>query len=58
MSIVKDGGYLGEDFGDDPSLELDLISSLEHKLGLGRLSRFVIEGQVPYGSMSSQARQK
>ena len=31
---------------------------LDHKLGLGRLGGFVIEGQVPYGAMTSQARQK
>ena len=30
---------------------------LEHKLRLGRLAGFVIEGQVPYGSMTSRVRQ-
>jgi len=58
VSIVKDGGYFAEDFGDDPALEGDLAFLLEHKLRLGRLAGFVTEGQVPYGSMTSQARQK
>ena len=58
VSIVKDGGYVTDDYGEDPSLERDLVFLLDHKLGLGRLSGFVIEGQVPYGSMTSQARQK
>ena len=58
VSIVKDGGYCGEDFGDDPALEGDLTYLLDHKLRLGRLAGFVTEGQVPYGSMTSQARAK
>ena len=58
VSIVKDGGYCGEEFGEDPALEPDLAFLVERKLGLGRLAGFVIEGQVPYGSMTSQARQK
>lgn len=58
VSIVKDAGYLGEDYGEDPSLERDLSFLIEHKLSLGRLTGFVIEGQVPYGSMASQVRQK
>ena len=33
----------------------ELIASLEHKLGLGRLSGFVAEGLVPYGSLPSNA---
>ncbi len=58
VSIVKDGGYCGEEFGDDPALEPDLAFLIEHKLGLGRLAGFVTEGQVPYGAMTSRARQK
>jgi L-asparaginase len=58
VSIVKDGGYVDEDFGSDPSLEHDLACLFDHKLRLGRLAGFVTEGQVPYGSMTSAARQK
>jgi L-asparaginase len=58
VSIVKDGGYVEEDFNSDPSLERDLAYLVDHKLRLGRLAGFVIEGQVPYGSMTSSVRQK
>jgi hypothetical protein len=58
VSIVKEGGYFTEDFGGDPSEESDLIALIDRKLGLGRLGGFVVEGQVPYGSMTSALRQK
>jgi len=58
VSIVKDGGYFADDYGDDPSKELDLIYLLDYKLGSDRLCGFVTEGQVPYGAMTSQARKK
>ncbi len=58
VSIVKEGGYFTEDFTDDPALETDLAFIIAHKLGLGRLGGFVTEGQVPYGSLPSQPRQK
>ncbi len=58
VSIVKDGSYSGLEIGDDPALELDLIASIEHKLALGKLAGFVIEGIVPYGSSASDARHK
>jgi hypothetical protein len=58
VSIVKDGSYSGLEFGDDPSQEKDLIAAIEHKLSMGRLAGFVVEGLVPYGSSASQARHK
>ena len=58
VSIVKEGGYFTEDFDSDPSDESDLIALINRKLGLGRLGGFVVEGQVPYGSMTSALRQK
>jgi len=58
VSIVKDGGYYADDYGDDPAAERDLHYLLDYKLGLGRLCGFITEGQVPYGSMTSQARKK
>jgi hypothetical protein len=57
VSIVKDGAYAEEEFSNGPSAASDLTCLVEHKLGLGRLAGFVIEGQVPYGSMPSPARQ-
>ena len=38
--------------------EHDLIASIEHKLSLGMLTGFVIQGLVPYGWTPSQARNK
>jgi len=58
VSIMKDGSYSGFDIGDDPELEIDMIASIEHKLAMGRLTGFVIEGLVPYGFVPSQARHK
>jgi L-asparaginase len=58
VSITKDGAFSAEDFGHDPELEPDLAFLIDHKLSLGRLAGFVIEGQVPYGSMTAHARQK
>jgi hypothetical protein len=58
VTISTDGSYSGMDYGDDPSRELDLIASIEHKLSLGILTGFVIQGLVPYGSTPSQARHK
>ena len=58
VSIVKDGGYCGIDWGEDPDLEYDLQASIDHKLSLGLLTGFVIEGLVPYGNMTSTARLK
>jgi L-asparaginase/Glu-tRNA(Gln) amidotransferase subunit D len=56
VSIVKDGGYAAEMFGDDPAPEADLAFLIRHKLGSGRLSGFVVEGLVPYGSATSELR--
>ena len=58
VSIVKDGSYAGLEIGDDPALEADLIASMEHKLAMGRLAGFIVEGIVPYGSSTSDARHK
>jgi hypothetical protein len=58
VSISTEGGYAGMDFGDDPSLEVDLIASIEHKLSLGLLTGFVVQGLVPYGTTPSAARHK
>ena len=56
VSITKDGGYCGLEWGEDPEHEVDLQASIAHKLSLGKLTGFVIEGLVPYGNMTSTAR--
>jgi hypothetical protein len=58
VSIVKDGGFMGEDYLGDPSQEADLNALVAHKLGLGRLSGFILEGLVPYGKMTSSVRER
>ena len=58
VTISTDGSYSSMDFGDDPALEGDLLASIEHKLGLGLLTGFIIQGMVPYGRTPSQARAK
>jgi L-asparaginase/Glu-tRNA(Gln) amidotransferase subunit D len=56
VSIVKDGGFAAEAFGDDPEPEADLTYLIRHKMGSGRLAGFVIEGSAPYGSATSELR--
>ncbi len=56
VSIVKDGGFCGLEWGDDPEQELDLIAQIEHKLSMGRLAGLVVEGTTPTGNMTSRAR--
>ncbi len=58
VSIVKDGGFSGIEVGDDPALEADLAASIAHKLGLGLLAGFVVEGLVPYGHLPAEARNR
>ncbi|TCR71015.1 asparaginase domain-containing protein [Rhizobium sp. BK376] len=56
VSIVKDGGYAAEMFGDDPAAEADLDFLIKHKLTSGKLAGFVVEGLVPYGAATSELR--
>jgi L-asparaginase len=58
VSIVKDGGFASEDYFSEPSDQPDLNTLLAHKLGINRLSGFIVEGLTPYGTMTSPARQK
>jgi L-asparaginase len=56
VSIIKDGSFVGDDWGDDPEREDDFKALIAHKLSLGRLAGFVVEGTVPYGKFTSAAR--
>jgi hypothetical protein len=58
VTISADGGYSGMEYGHDLAPEIDLIASIEHKLSLGLLSGFVIQGLVPYGRTPSHTRAK
>ncbi|MBZ9935248.1 asparaginase domain-containing protein [Mesorhizobium sp. BR1-1-16] len=56
VSIVKDGGFAADAFGDDPEAEADLGFLIRHRLESGRLVGFVVEGLVPYGMATSELR--
>src|SRR5579859_3087170 len=43
VSIVKDGGFMSEEYLGQPSEEADLTALVAQKLGLGRLSGLVLE---------------
>lgn len=58
VTIATDGSYSGMGPGHDTTPEIDLIASIEHKLGLGLLTGFVIQGLVPYGRSPSHTRMK
>jgi L-asparaginase/Glu-tRNA(Gln) amidotransferase subunit D len=58
VTISTDGSYSGMATGHDTAPEIDLIASIEHKLGLGLLTGFVIQGLVPYGRSPSHQRMK
>jgi L-asparaginase len=56
VSIVKDGGFAADAFGDDPAVESDLAMLIQDRLTRGRLCGYVIEGLVPYGMATSELR--
>jgi hypothetical protein len=58
VAIVKDGGFMGEEYLEDPSEPADLNALVAQKLSLGRLAGFIIEGLTPYGTMTSSVRQQ
>jgi hypothetical protein len=56
VTISTDGSYSGMNYGEQQSLEGDLVAMIEHKLSLGALTGFVIQGLVPYGMSPATAR--
>jgi L-asparaginase len=58
VTISNDGSYSGMGVGHDTAPEIDLMASIEHKLGLGLLTGFVVQGLVPYGRSPSHTRMK
>jgi len=58
VTISNDGSFSGMAAGHDTAPEIDLIASIEHKLGLGLLTGFVVQGLVPYGRSPSHQRMK
>jgi L-asparaginase len=58
VTISNDGSYSAMGAGHDTAPEIDLIASIEHKLSLGLLTGFVVQGLVPYGRSPSHTRMK
>lgn len=58
VTISNDGSYTAMGPGHDTAPEIDLVASIEHKLGLGLLTGFVVQGLVPYGRSPSHTRMK
>jgi hypothetical protein len=58
VMIVKDGNYVADGFDVDPEAEVDLIAHVADRLKKAPLAGFVIEGQSPYGHMTSLSRQR
>jgi len=56
VTIVKDGSFISDDGGIDPSREVDLIAQMDDNLARTPLAGFVVEGLSPYGIMTSMAR--
>lgn len=56
VMIVKDGNYTADGFEVDPSAEVDLIAQINDRLNRAPLAGFVVEGQSPYGHLTSTAR--
>lgn len=56
VTIVKDAGYLDDDYDGDPSREIEILAAIERNLRDTPLAGFVIEGLSPYGLLSSNAR--
>ena len=56
VTIVKDGSYTVDDYGEDPKREVDLIALLDDNLTNLPLAGFIIEGLSPYGMMTSMVR--
>jgi hypothetical protein len=56
VTIVKDGNYTVDDYDDDPSREVDLLSQIDRNLVTHPLAGFVVEGLSPYGRLTSAVR--
>ncbi|WP_076866018.1 asparaginase domain-containing protein [Bradyrhizobium mercantei] len=56
VTILKDGYYVTDAYGDDPATEPDLDFLIQHRLSTSRLAGFVQEGATPYGIAPSHVR--
>jgi len=56
VNIIKDGNYAAETHQSGPEREVDILARMDDNLCHAPLSGFVVEGQSPYGSMTSAMR--
>ncbi len=56
VAIVKDGSYLTTEDGEAAERQVDIVAWIERALTEAPLAGFVVEGQSPYGTVTSNAR--
>lgn len=56
VTLIKEGNYSPETYDSGPEREVDILAQMKDNLDSAPLSGFVVEGQSPYGSMTSSAR--
>jgi len=56
VTILKEGNYSPESWDSGPEREVDILAQMDDNLENAPLSGFVVEGQSPYGSMTSSVR--
>ena len=57
VMVLKDGNYAPDAHDTVPEREVDILAQLDDNLAQAPLSGFVVEGQSPYGSMTSEVRE-
>ena len=57
VMVLKDGNYAPDSHDTVPEREVDILAQLDDNLAQAPLSGFVVEGQSPYGSMTSEVRE-
>lgn len=57
VMVFKDGNYAPDSYDTVPEREVDILAQLDDNLANAPLSGFVVEGQSPYGSMTSEVRE-
>ena len=57
VMVLKDGNYAPDTHDTVPEREVDILAQLDDNLANAPLSGFVVEGQSPYGSMTSEVRE-
>jgi L-asparaginase len=56
VTIAKEANYHADAYGHAPEREVDILAQLDDNLQQAPLAGFVMEGQSPYGSAATKAR--